>query len=157
AVVKSPLTSPAMLAGTLQKVQEAINKNPNDAELWYVYGRGKETQQDTAAAQEAYLRAANINPHVNPDLQQGMPPLGGGAPNEVPGKTPTATATASAAPPPPKRDDPEQIKIQEELAKVQNKMSGGDMDSAQAALLALVEKNPKVGKAWYLLGITHER
>ncbi len=155
AVVKSPLTSPAMMAGTLQKVQDAINKNPNDAELWYVYGRGKEAQQDANAAMEAYLRAANINPHVNPDLQQGMRRLGGTAPNEVPGKTPTATA--SAPPPAPKKDDPEQLKIQEELAKIQNKMTGGDMDNAQIALLAMVEKNPKIGKAWYLLGVTHER
>src|SRR4029453_10282027 len=81
--------------------------------------------------------------------------LGGSAASEVPGKTPTATASAS--PPAPKKDDPEQKKIQEELAKIQNKMSGGDMDNGQTALLATVEKNPKIGKAWYLLGVTHER
>src|SRR5262249_54744957 len=64
AVLKSPLTPPVLMAETTQKVQEAVSRDPQDAELWYLLGRGKEAQQDTEAAMEAYKKAAAINPHV---------------------------------------------------------------------------------------------
>jgi tetratricopeptide (TPR) repeat protein len=150
-VMKNPQTSPAMLAGTLQKVQEAINKNPNDAELWYVYGRGKEAQQDTGAAMEAYQRAAAINPHVNPDLQAGIKRLGGASAETAPTKVAAAAAKATPA----KQD--ETAKLLAVFAEIEKKVRDGQVDEAQKQLLQMVEKDAKLARAWYLLGVTHEK
>lgn len=151
AVMKNPQTSPAMLAGTLQKVQEAINKSPNDAELWYIYGRGKEAQQDTGAAMEAYQRAAAINPHVNPDLPAGIKRLGGASPETAPTKLAAAATKAAPA----KQD--ETAKLLAVFAEIEKKVRDGQVDEAQKQLLQMVEKDAKVARAWYLLGVTHEK
>lgn len=154
AVVKSPLTPPAMLSGTMQTVQEAVSKNPQDAELWYVFGRGKEAQQDTEAAMEAYQKAAAINPHVNPDLQAGIRRLGGAA-TEAGAQRTSGTVPAPLAL---KKEDAEAVKAQQQaLAEVENKLSAGQVDEAQKQLQAMVEKNPKLGRAWFLLGVTYEK
>lgn len=150
-VVRSPLTSPATLSGTLQKVQDALNKSPNDAELWYVYGRGKEAQQDTGQAMEAYQRAAAINPHVNPDLAAGIKRLGGAAPEALAQKTAGSPAPAQTQ----KKDDTAKLLVV--YGDIEKKMREGQVDEAQKQLLAMVEKDPKQGRAWYLLGVTHEK
>jgi tetratricopeptide (TPR) repeat protein len=149
-VVKSPLASPAMLASTMQKVDASLQKNPADPELLYLYGRGKEAQGDKEAALTAYKKAAEINAYVNPDLQQGISRLSGG-PVEAP-----TTKTAIAAPKESKeREDKTKNLLQ--YADIEKKLVAGDIDNAQQQLLELVQKDPQNGRAWLLLGNTHEK
>ncbi len=46
--------------------------------MLFIYGRGKEQQNEKATALKAYQAAASINPHIHPDLLQGISRLGGG-------------------------------------------------------------------------------
>lgn len=68
AVVSHP-RSPVILAATVQKIEDSLKQTPNDAELLYIYGRGKEAQGETEQALRAYENAASINSLIYPDLK----------------------------------------------------------------------------------------
>jgi tetratricopeptide (TPR) repeat protein len=176
AVVSHPsLASPLILASTIQKVENSLADNPNDPELLYIYARGKETQQDQAAALKAYQAAAAINPYIFPDLQDrirslGAPPAvgvsagqaqsltavstGAAAPALNPGdKTPAAGALASSAPAVP----PEPPKDTAAYAEIESKMNSNALDDAEKKASEIVEKNPKDSHGWLLLGEVREK
>ena len=52
AVVCHP-RSPVILASTVQKIEDALKQTPDDPELLYIYGRGKEAQGETEQALRA--------------------------------------------------------------------------------------------------------
>jgi len=153
-VCKSPLASPAQLNSTLQKVYDSLQKTPSDAELLYIFGRGKETQGDREAALDAYQRAAAINAYVYPDLQQRIRAVGGAGTEVATAQTP-GQKPAPGKPPAAQKDDTAKSLIA--YGEIEKKMREGDYDGAQKQLMAIVEKNPKEGRAWLLLGNTHEK
>lgn len=173
AVAKSPTATPVMVANTVEKVTKAVQKDPNDAEWWYVLGRAKETQfeksgsaDDKDAALVAYQRAAAINKYINPDLEQGLRRLGGAGeiasnttaasnPNKGPkagGQTGGRTGGSGA---PDKVDETARKALS--FAPIEKKISAGDIEGAQKDLMAVVDKSPKDGRAWLLLGNTYEK
>jgi len=91
AVVTSAAVSPMIVAASVQKVEDLLRKDPRDAELMYIYARGKDTLGDHEVAMAAYQEAYKINPYLNADLPKrlGM---------QVPGSssTPSVASTAGA-------------------------------------------------------------
>jgi tetratricopeptide (TPR) repeat protein len=90
-VVTSAAASPMLIAASVQKVEDLLRKDPRNAELMYIYARGKEALGDREVAMAAYQEAYKINPYLNADLPKrlGM---------QVPGTTGTpAVASAAAA------------------------------------------------------------
>jgi tetratricopeptide (TPR) repeat protein len=171
AVVSHP-RSPVILADTVQKVEDALRQTPNDAELLYIYGRGKEVQGEPDVALKAYQAAAAINALVYPDLKDRINSLSGHA------STPAVkgeSAQAKVAPTPPKGNQPgppqqasgkanapiaeagEQAKNLADYTNIESKLRTNDIDGAQNLALALVEKDPHEAKGWLLLGRTHEK
>ena len=71
-----------------------MKQTPNDPELLYIYGRGKEAQGDTEAALRSYEAAAAINPLIYPDLKDRINSLINGG--HMPIKVDTTVATAGA-------------------------------------------------------------
>jgi tetratricopeptide (TPR) repeat protein len=101
--------SPVILAATVQKVEDNLRQTPNDPELLYIYGRGKEAQGEPDQALKAYQAASAINPFIFPDLKDRIASLVGGGvapakalPGEpgvstgAPGGKTTASASGSA-------------------------------------------------------------
>jgi len=170
AVVSHPsLASPLILASTMQKVENNLADNPNDPELLYIYGRGKEAQQDPTSALKAYQAAAAINPYVFPDLQERIRSLGGGGapgaaatgkPGAKPGEAGQTAAGAGSlsggtptAPPAPEGPQPDTAGY----AEIETKMSSGDLEGAEKRATAIVDKNPKDAHAWLLMGRVREK
>jgi tetratricopeptide (TPR) repeat protein len=165
-LVSSPLASPALLASTMQSVQTQLQRNPNDAELLYIYGRGKESQGDTRTALAAYNKAASLNIHAHPDLAKGIKRLGGfvaeGALSEA---APQQEAVApTKAPKGPTAEELKKQKAKEEEQKkqqiyidIEEKIRSGKLDDAQKDLTALTDTNPGDARAWRLLGNTYEK
>jgi len=153
------------MAATVQKVEDELRQKPNDPELLYIYGRGKEVEGDREVALKAFQAAAAINPLVFPDLKDRIRSLSG-LPPEKPGdgqsgKTASTGTTGSgkenlasgkpAAPP----TDPQ--KNQADYQAIEGKIGANDIDGAQNLALALVDKDPGDAKGWLLLGRTHEK
>jgi tetratricopeptide (TPR) repeat protein len=169
AVVSHPsLASPLILASTMQKVENNLADTPNDPELLYIYGRGKEAQQDPTSALKAYVAAAAINPYIFPDLQERIRSLGGGgaagAGSKTGGKPGDKGQAASAgagslsggsptAPPEPEGPQPDTAGYTE----IETKMGASDLDGAEKKATSIVEKNPKDGHAWLLIGRVREK
>ncbi|MCC6977827.1 MAG: tetratricopeptide repeat protein [Candidatus Melainabacteria bacterium] len=166
AVVINPTTPPAVLANVMTKLEDLLKQNNQDAEILFCYGRGKESQGDRETAMRAYRAAASINPHIHPDLLQGISRLGGGpapggpvvagggpagasaaAPGGKPGAAPVVPAAAPAAP----------ILDPRRFAAAEGKMASGDSDGAQKELNALIDKDPKDGEAWLRMGRVNEK
>lgn len=171
AVVMNPATPPAVLATSLQKAEDILRQNNQDPEMLFIYGRGKEQQGEKATALKAYQAAASINPHIHPDLLQGISRLGGG-PAPAAGAAATAAAgkpgvagsgTAAAAGVPSAAGVPaaaaptEKIFDPRRLAPIESKMAAGDSDGAKKEADALIEKDPKDAKAWFYLGRINEK
>lgn len=164
ALVSSPLASPALLASTMQSIQAQLMRSPNDPELLYIYGRGKEAQGDTRTALAAYNKAASLNIHVHPDLARGIKRLGGFV---AEGAGEQAAPEKEAAPKAPKGPSPEELKKQQEKEEAQKKQQvyvaleekirSGKLDEVQKELTAIVDSNPADAKAWRLLGNTYEK
>lgn len=136
--------------------------------MLFIYGRGKEQQGEKATALKAYQAAASINPHIHPDLLQGISRLGGGPapaaagagapatagkPGVAGSGTAAAAATAATAPAVPA----EKILDPRRFSAAEGKMASGDSDGAKKELDALVEKEPKDAHAWLLLGRVAEK
>ncbi|MBX9948768.1 MAG: tetratricopeptide repeat protein [Candidatus Obscuribacterales bacterium] len=168
AVVMNPATPPAVLATSLQKAEDILRQNNQDPEMLFIYGRGKEQQGEKATALKAYQAAASINPHIHPDLLQGISRLGGGPapaaagagapatagkPGVAGSGTAAAAATAATAPAVPA----EKILDPRRFSAAEGKMASGDSDGAKKELDALVEKEPKDAHAWLLLGRVAEK
>lgn len=180
AVVSHP-RSPIILASTVQMLEDQIKDTPNDPELLYIYGRGKEGQGDREEALKAYQAAAAINPLIYPDLKdrissllgggtvvpentapQNNPPIGAavGAPASAPapgkeGKEPTAVPPASPNKAPAGGEDV--LKNLTNYAEIENKMRTNDLDGAEKLASALADKDPHDGKAWLMLGRIAEK
>lgn len=170
AVVSHP-RSPEIMAATVQKVEDELRKAPNDAELLYIYGRGKEVEGEPDIAMKAYQAAASINPLVFPDLKERLRSLSGQGPppdkgSEVRPSSSAATATGKEGPgqgketgPPGKANPPveQPPKNLGDYQAIESKIGGNDIDGAQNLALALVEKDPHDARGWFLLGRTHEK
>lgn len=190
-VVTSPMASPAVIQSSVLKIEKELEKRPDDAELLYIYGRGKEDLRDNDLALRAYKRAYGINPYINPDLAMGISRLTGvnpdGAPLGSPGGSPgmgapggmTAAAgtmggggvpggggiaQASTGSPPVGAPPQQQIaraptpKINPAVYDAINgKVAAGDLAGAEQDLMALVDREPTEGQAWYLLGNVQEQ
>lgn len=175
AVVSSTQASPTMVAESMQKIEDQLRTNPGDAELLYIYGRGKETLGDFPGAIAAYQRSASINPNVHPQLQPRLQALlnGGSMPRAgalpgTPGKpgttgvagtpgagtpgvagTPGAPGTPAvpAVPPKPTVD----------YSGGESKLASGDADGAIKFFEAIIDKTPTDGHAWLMLGKSQEK
>lgn len=172
AVVMNPATPPAVLAASLQKAEDMLRQNNQDPEMLFIYGRGKEQQGDKATALKAYKAAESINPHIHPDLLQGISRLGGGpapagavagapgalgAPGGKPGTTPTGSGTAAAGIPVAVAAPVEKILDPRRLAPIESKMAAGDSDGAKKEVDSLIDKDPKDAKAWFYGGRIAEK
>ncbi len=177
AVVSSSQASPPMVAESMQKIEDQLRTNPGDAELLYIYGRGKETLGDFPGAIAAYQAAAKINVNVHPQLQVRLTALLGGGPlksGSQPSKiagTPDATpgvaqkagapgslATAAGQPPggaaaPPK----EPPKPTVNYADGEAKLASSDTAGAIKFFEGIIDKSPADGHAWFLLGRSQEK
>ncbi len=80
----------------MQKIEDGLKQTPNDPELLYILGRGKEAQGETEPALRAYENAAAINPLIYPDLKDRIASLinGGHLPTQV--NTAAGTTAAGA-------------------------------------------------------------
>ncbi len=180
AVVSHP-RSPVILASTVQKIEDALKQTPDDAELLYIYGRGKEAQGERDQALKAFEAAAAINPLIFPDLKdriaslingghipqntavaagKGSPtvgtpaqniastqsPLGSSSPLPI-GTTVTSNPTAGS----------DMLNRMNAIAEIENKMRTNDLDGADKVASGLVEKDPRNGKGWLLLGRIAEK
>jgi tetratricopeptide (TPR) repeat protein len=177
AVVSHP-RSPVILASTVQKIEDALKQTPNDPELLYIYGRGKEVQGETEQALRAYESAAAINPLIFPDLKDRINSLvnGGHTPGQL-ASTATAVPTTSVsnllggAPLPssgsatsPIGKSPEinsnnndVIKNMNTYAEIENKLRTDDLKGAEKMASDLVEKDPRNSKGWLILGRIAEK
>ncbi len=165
AVVSSALASPEVVQGTLQKVQDSLKQKPDDAEMWYVWGRGKERLGDNTSALQGYQRAAQLNDLIHPDLRNAIarmtgqpvtPPGGTAAPGGTApaGGTPAggtpAGATAAAANAP-------KVKNLALYAQVEKKMGGNDLDGALKDIGDALDKDGTDPHLYYLNGAIFEK
>ncbi|HEY9732645.1 MAG TPA: tetratricopeptide repeat protein [Drouetiella sp.] len=174
AVLSSTQASPTMVAESMQKIEDQLRTNPGDAELLYIYGRGKETLGDYPGAIAAYQRAAQINPNVHPQLQIHLTALMGGGPSKGGAGTAIAsggpggaqkgapgapgaggpggvgapgTPAVPAAPPKPVVDYSQGEKL----------LASGDLDGAIKFFEAIIDKTPTDGHAWLLMGQAQQK
>jgi tetratricopeptide (TPR) repeat protein len=175
AVVSSSQASPPMVAESMQKIEDQLRTNPGDAELLYIYGRGKEMLGDYPGAIAAYQAAAKINANVHPQLQPrlqallgggplkiGSAPKAGGVPDSstgVPQKAGPAGAlgaagtTPTATPAPPKEPPKPTINYADGEAK----LASSDTAGAIKFFEGIIDKSPADGHAWFLLGRSQEK
>jgi tetratricopeptide (TPR) repeat protein len=182
AVVSHPaIATPLILASSIQKVEQSILEEPKDAELLYIYARGKEAQQDPVDALEAYQTAASINPYIYPDLQDRIRSLSGvgkadaavthsaasptasGQPAQKDGQSDkSASAEGSEAAP---STGASEAKVSTEpnagrtaaYADIESKLNSNALDEAEKMASDLVGKDPKDGHGWLLLGKIREK
>jgi tetratricopeptide (TPR) repeat protein len=177
AVVETPLSSPMRLAETVQKVDDLIKLNPNDAQLWYILARGRDRQGEKAGAIEAAQKAIAINKFVNPNLVPFYNNLTGQGPavatagtgtgagatpaaatatalgpdgKPVPGAA-TNTAASSAGPPKPAADNTAAY------AKIESLIKENKLDEAIKEADTLAGTSPSDGKVWLLEGSAMEK
>ncbi len=180
AVVTSAIATPKLLQESVIKIEKELEKRPDDAELLYIYGRGEEALKNNDLAIRAYEKARSINPHVNPDLMQGLNRLTG-APVEVaaksggqpgaPGGKPGQPGTPGQAGQPAQGAQGQQVaevpKVDKNAPKpsqvgdaayaaIEAKISAGDKDGAKTELSAIIDKYPEEGRAYLLLGSIQE-
>lgn len=165
-VVESPLASPLRVAETVQKVEELTRLNPNDAQLFYILGIGRDRQGDRAGAIAALQKAVEINKFVNPKLVPTLngftgqgPAVGTVAGSGTPatatagalgtaGNSAGAAATAAAAAGAGKPAAPAA-----DYSKVESLMRDNKLDEATKEADNLLTANPKDGKAWLMRGL----
>ncbi len=176
AVVSSSQASPPMVAESMQKIEDQLRTSPGDAELLYIYGRGKETLGDFPGAIAAYQAAAKINANVHPQLQVRLSTLLGGGPVKsgsqpskiagtpdgapavaqkagAPGSLATAAGQPAGAAAPPK----EPPKPTVNYADGEAKLASGDAVGSIKFFEAIIDKSPTDGHAWFMLGRSQEK
>ncbi|MFA6212445.1 MAG: tetratricopeptide repeat protein [Candidatus Obscuribacterales bacterium] len=177
AVVESALATPMRVAETVQKVDDLIKLNPNDAQLWYILARGRDRQGEKATAIEAAQKAIGINKFVNPLLVpfynnltgQGPDPAAtaagttgaaasatagtlGGTPGAAGAAgTPGATAAASSATAKPA------VNNSAGYAKIESLIKENKLDEAIKEADTLAGASPSDGKIWLLEGTALEK
>lgn len=175
AVVSHP-RSQAIVADTVQRVEDALKKTPDDPELLYIYGRGKEVEGEPEVALKSYLAAAAINPMIFPDLKERIRSLNdptsantnkadskpagtkeGAPPNAGTGEGTGAKSNSTKPGAKATQPDVAETKNVTEYATIESKLRSNDIDGAQTLALALVDKDPHDAKGWLLLGRTHEK
>jgi len=167
AVVETPLSTPMRLAETVQKVDDLIRLNPNDAQLWYILARGRDRQGEKAGAIEAADKAISINKFVNPNLVPfynnltgktvaATGPAGTGAAASAtagalgaPTNTTASSAAASAKPAPANNSAA--------YTKIENLIKENKLDEAVKEADTLAGTSPSDGKVWLLLGTALEK
>lgn len=172
AVVESALATPMRVAETVQKVDDLIKLNPNDAQLWYILARGRDRQGEKAGAVEAAQKAIALNKFVNPLLVpfynnltgQGPEPAAAGtsgtaasatagALGGTPGATGpgAATAAASSAKAKPAVDN------SAAYGKIESLIKENKLDEAIKEADTLAGASPSDGKVWLLEGTALEK
>lgn len=164
AVVESPLASPLRVAETVQKVEELVKLNPNDAQLFYILGIGRDRQGDRAGAIDALNRAVAINKFVNPKLIPtlngftGQGPVQGtaaagtaaaGTGTAAGSGTTTGASTAAAGAAGAQGSKPATA----DYSKVENLLRDNKLEDASKEADNLLSANPKDGKAWLMRGL----
>lgn len=172
AVVESALATPMRVAETVQKVDDLIKLNPNDAQLWYILARGRDRQGEKAGAVEAAQKAIALNKFVNPLLVPFYNNLTGqgpeaasagtsgtaasataGALGGTPGATGpgAATAAASSAKAKPTVDNTAAY------GKIESLIKENKLDEAIKEADTLAGASPSDGKVWLLEGTALEK
>lgn len=172
AVVESALATPMRVAETVQKVDDLIKLNPNDAQLWYILARGRDRQGEKAGAVEAAQKAIALNKFVNPLLVPFYNNLTGqgpeaasagtsgtaasataGALGGTPGGTGpgAATAAASSAKAKPTVDNTAAY------GKIESLIKENKLDEAIKEADTLAGASPSDGKVWLLEGTALEK
>lgn len=172
AVVESALATPMRVAETVQKVDDLIKLNPNDAQLWYILARGRDRQGEKAGAVEAAQKAIALNKFVNPLLVPFYNNLTGqgpeaasagtsgtaasataGALGGTPGATGpgAATAAASSAKAKPTVDN------SAAYGKIESLIKENKLDEAIKEADTLAGASPSDGKVWLLEGTALEK
>jgi tetratricopeptide (TPR) repeat protein len=178
-VVTSPLATPKLLEESRLKIERELEKRPDDPEMLYIYGRAQEALKNNELALRAYDKAKSINPHVHPDLLQGIARLTGqplvastagtavGAPGAA--ASPTGAAGATGAPtgapagetkeaPKVDKNAPPVSKISpQQYAAIEQKIAAGDKDGATADLTGILDKFPDEGQAYLMRGGVKEQ
>jgi Flp pilus assembly protein TadD len=157
----------------MQKIEDQLRITPGDAELLYIYGRGKETLGDFPGAIAAYQRAAQINPNVHPQLQVHLTALLGGGST----KGGAGTAIASGGPPGSAQKGPgggaagpsgagapgtpavpaPPPKPAVNYSEGESKLAAGDADGAIKFFEGIIDKTPTDGHAWLLMGLAQQK
>jgi len=168
AVVESALATPMRVAETVQKVDDLIKLNPNDAQLWYILARGRDRQGEKAGAVEAAQKAIALNKFVNPLLVpfynnltgQGPEPAAGtaasataGALGAPPGATGPAAATAAASSAKAKPT----VDNSAAYGKIESLIKENKLDEAIKEADTLAGASPSDGKVWLLEGTALEK
>ncbi len=172
AVVESALATPMRVAETVQKVDDLIKLNPNDAQLWYILARGRDRQGEKAGAVEAAQKAIALNKFVNPLLVpfynnltgQGPEPASAGTSGSAAsatagalGGTPgaagpgAANAAASSAKAKPTVDN------SAAYGKIESLIKENKLDEAIKEADTLAGASPSDGKVWLLEGTALEK
>lgn len=175
-VVSSALATPKLLEESRLKIEKELEKRPDDAELLYIYGKAQESLKNNELALRAYDKAKSINPHVNPDLLQGIARLTGQpaiAAAAGAGATAAGSATGGArggnpagpagggdaatkdAP----KVDPKPVSrvTPQQYASIETKIAAGDKDGAIADLTGILDQYPEEGRAYLLRGSVKEQ
>jgi tetratricopeptide (TPR) repeat protein len=169
-VVESALATPMRVAETVQKVDDLIKLNPNDAQLWYILARGRDRQGEKAGAVEAAQKAIALNKFVNPLLVpfynnltgQGPEPAAAGTSGSAasatagalggtPGSTGPAAAAASSAKAKPTVDN------SAAYGKIESLIKENKLDEAIKEADTLAGASPSDGKVWLLEGTALEK
>jgi tetratricopeptide (TPR) repeat protein len=168
AVVESALATPMRVAETVQKVDDLIKLNPNDAQLWYILARGRDRQGEKAGAVEAAQKAIALNKFVNPLLVpfynnltgQGPEPAAGtaasataGALGGTPGATGPAAANAAASSTKAKPT----VDNSAAYGKIESLIKENKLDEAIKEADTLAGASPSDGKVWLLEGTALEK
>ncbi|CAN5357398.1 hypothetical protein BH11CYA1_BH11CYA1_24330 [soil metagenome] len=181
AVVESALATPMRVAETVQKVDDLIKLNPNDAQLWYILARGRDRQGEKATAIEAAQKAIALNKFVNPLLVpfynnltgQSPDPAAAGAGGTSAAATagvlggPTAASgaagaagtgapgsTGAAAASATAKPAPNNTAA---YSKIEGLIKENKLDAAIKEADTLLEASPSDGKLWLLQGTAKEK
>lgn len=174
AVVESALATPMRVAETVQKVDDLIKLNPNDAQLWYILARGRDRQGEKATAIEAAQKAIGINKFVNPLLVPFYNNLTGQGPDPAAaatgstgtgasatagtlgGKPPAAGSTGATAAASSATAKPA-VNNSAGYAKIESLIKENKLDEAIKEADTLAGARPSDGKIWLLEGTALEK
>ncbi len=146
AVARSGNASQEQVADSIAKIKKLIDDDPENARLWYILGRLRESQSDYEKAKKCYDKAAQINPLIDKDLKQAMVRIGA-SPAEVASATPNTPKT-------PEQSKEALQKAMKEKARVdlEQMVENGDNDNAITKGQEAFTKDPKDGSIAGIIG-----
>jgi len=183
AVVDSGLVQPMRIAESVQKVEDLLAKNPNDADMLYIVAKGKSRIGDNAGAMDACergLRVKKFDERLNKLMQQlrgggdqvavapggqpGMPIVPGqpgGQPGSPAGDTASGGAIQGGGQP---AGNPAAAAAAAAAAKnaaaysnIDGLIKSGQYDAGAAAADVVLAATPSDGQGWYLKGTCLEK